>query len=79
MPYLLTSDEEVSWALDGEILTELAVLNTVGAFGKVDETSTVLGFVKLSAVDAVGAAALVSLHKANAMLHVSSTSSSQGS
>jgi len=82
-------------------VTELAELNVVGASGKVDETSTVPGFVigciedgdgvsvasaetgtdksKLFDVDAVTAAALVSLHRANAMLRVSSTSSSQGS
>lgn len=82
-------------------MTELAELNVVGASGKVDETSTVPGFVidciedgdgvsvasaetgtnepKLFEIDAVAAVALMSLHRAYAMLRVSSTSSSQGS
>lgn len=79
MPYLLKSGQEAPYALDGEILTELAALNIVGEFCTVDETCTVLGFVKLFAVDAVATVALVSLHEANAMLRVSSMSSSQGS
>ena len=56
---------------------ELADSNVAGASCKVDEKGA--SEPRLFAVDAVAAAAVVSLHRADTMLRVSSTSSLQGS